>query len=185
VFEENTRRRVFDFLRGPGWQFGWKSNPETDKFSFWHKHFAGNLHSDHTALGGDEKPYECADELRCNAPLLYELWCSLAASHLKDHLLVRCYANGQPYGSEGTAHTDSMSATSFTSVYYPYDRWRADWAGETVFFDKDLTDILTSVYPKPNRLVTFPGTVPHAARGVSRTCPAMRITLMFKTELQR
>ncbi|MDB5411241.1 MAG: hypothetical protein JWL84_6153 [Rhodospirillales bacterium] len=27
------------------------------------------------------------------------------------------------------------------------------------------------------------GTIPHAARGVARTCPAMRMTLMFKTEV--
>jgi SM-20-related protein len=27
----------------------------------------------------------------------------------------------------------------------------------------------------------FKGNIPHLARGVSRTCPVLRITLMFKT----
>jgi SM-20-related protein len=31
--------------------------------------------------------------------------------------------------------------------------------------------------------VVFPGLIPHVARGVSRTCPMLRITLMFKTRL--
>ena len=55
--------------------------------------------------------------------------------------------------------------------------------GETVFFNREKTDIIACVYPKPNRLVIFRGNFPHVARGVSRTCPALRIALMFKTEL--
>jgi SM-20-related protein len=56
--------------------------------------------------------------------------------------------------------------------------------GETVFFNQEETDIIASIYPKPNRLVMFQGTIPHTARGVSRICPVLRITLMFKTELR-
>jgi SM-20-related protein len=50
-----------------------------------------------------------------------------------------------------------------------------------VFFTQDGSDILASIYPKPNRLIVFPGAIPHVARGISRTCPKLRITLMFKT----
>ena len=51
-------------------------------------------------------------------------------------------------------------------------------------FNQEETDILASIYPKPNRLLIFSGIVPHVARGVSRICPVLRITLMFKTELR-
>jgi SM-20-related protein len=44
-----------------------------------------------------------------------------------------------------------------------------------------MTDIVSAVYPKPNRFVVFSGNIPHVARGVSRTCPKLRITLMYKT----
>ena len=103
---------------------------------------------------------------------------------MKGHTLMRCYANGQPYGSDGSLHTDSASPRSFTSVYYPHGRWSPNWGGETLFFNQEETDIVASIYPKPNRLVIFSGTVPHVARGVSRICPVLRITLMFKTELR-
>ena len=98
--------------------------------------------------------------------------------------LIRCYANGTTYGSDGTIHIDSKSDRGFTSVYYSHPAWYPRWAGETVIFNDDKSDIVASVYPKPNRLVVFAGNAPHVARGVSRTCPVLRVTLMFKTLAQ-
>ena len=55
-------------------------------------------------------------------------------------------------------------------------------AGETVFFNPNRDEILAaSVYPKPNRLAIFPGTIPHVARPMSSRANDLRITLMFKT----
>jgi SM-20-related protein len=101
---------------------------------------------------------------------------------MQGHRLVRCYANGQTYGSDGNLHTDTTLANSYTSVYYPHEAWFPDWGGETVFFNAAKDDIIACVYPKPNRIVIFDGTVPHVARGVSRVCPVLRVTLMFKTD---
>jgi SM-20-related protein len=53
-----------------------------------------------------------------------------------------------------------------------------------VFFNREQTDIVASIYPRPGRLVVFRGMTAHVVRGVSRTCSALRITLMFKTELR-
>jgi SM-20-related protein len=181
VLEPETQQKVGQFLNRPGWQFGWKSNKNTDSFSFWHKHFAGNIHPDHAGIAGQQ--YQCADELARTAPLLHELWCRLKHDMLPSHQLVRCYANGAPYGSEGSLHTDSVAARTFTTIYYPHEKWDPDWGGETVFFNRQKTDILVSIYPKPNRLLVFPGTIPHVARGVARICPVLRVTLMFKTEM--
>jgi hypothetical protein len=41
VLDETERKRVFDFLNGAGWKFGGKSNSARDRYSFWHRHFAG------------------------------------------------------------------------------------------------------------------------------------------------
>jgi SM-20-related protein len=182
VFPEATQREVHGFLKGGGWVFGWKSNQKADPFAFWHRHFAGNIHPDHLAREGKGQQYDCAAELGERVPLLHRLWLDLARGALAGHRLVRCYANGHPFGSEGSVHTDSVSPLSFTSVYYPHDAWHPNWGGETVFFTGDKSDIVAAVYPRPNRLLVFPGTIPHAARGVTRVCPEMRITLMFKTE---
>jgi SM-20-related protein len=183
VLRDDQRKAIDDFLRGPGWRFGWKSKRSADQFSFWHKHFAGPRSSDRVSEPGRDEPVSCADELAQNAPAIYTLWNALEKTGLKGHILVRCYANGQSYGSDGTLHTDSSSPRSFTTLYYPHETWSPNWGGETVFFNPEETDMIASVYPKPNRLIVFPGALPHVARGVSRICPVLRITLMFKTEL--
>jgi len=182
VLEPASHAAVYEFLRGPGWLFGWKSNPQQDTFSFWHKHFAGAIDSDYVRKKGCRRPLDCAPELKRNAPLLHAFWRRLGTSVFKEQILVRCYANAHAYGGDGTIHKDSPSPTSHTAIYYPHKKWMPDWAGETVFFNKAGTDIEAAIYPKPNRLVIFPGTTPHVARGVARSCPVLRMTLMFKTE---
>jgi SM-20-related protein len=172
------QQQIYEFLNQPGWRFGWKSHLKKDVYSFWHKHFAGTRNPDR------QREEDCAGELQTAAPLIYKFWASLQRTCLNDHKLVRCYANGFSFGCDGTVHTDSSSPDSFTSIYYPNPKWNPDWGGETIFFNGDQTDILAAVYPKPNRMITFPGTMPHAARGVSRCCPDLRITLMFKTECE-
>lgn len=179
---EEDRAKIYEFLQQPTWGFGWKSDPMADRFSFWHKHFAGLATPDHYETRDELKPYDCADELAKSAPLLFGLWQALSATVLKGHRLVRSYANGHTYGSDGSVHTDSVAPNSYTVIYYPHERWSPNWGGETVFFNQEKTDIISSVYPRPNRMVAFPGTIPHVARGVSRICPLMRITLMYKTE---
>ncbi len=185
VLPEPMRKEVYDFLMDPGWMHGWKSRAATDVYSFWHKHFAGALKPDTR-----EKPYDCAAELNdewCGP--LGRFWQLLSSptvyggGPLIRHTLVRCYANGLQYGSDGTLHTDAVAKNSYTTVYYPHSHWDPNWGGETVFFNDAKTDIIGCVYPKPNRMVTFPGTMQHVARGVSRTYPGLRITLMFKTQL--
>jgi SM-20-related protein len=184
LLDDEQRKRIYAFLCRPTWQFGWKSVPGQEHYSFWHKHFAGHKVPDHALSGDQEQPYDCAEELRENAPIIYRFWQALDTTALNGHTLLRCYANGQPYGSEGAIHTDSISELSYTSIYYPHEKWHPNWGGETVFFNKEQTDIVASIYPRPNRFVVFAGTTPHVARGVSRICPALRITLMFKTELR-
>jgi SM-20-related protein len=177
----SIQKEVLAFVQKGGWHFGWKSVPNRDLFSIWHKHYAGARGPD--TLG--TKQYDCAEELAKNAPLLHRFWQHLYQGVLKGHMLERCYANAHAYGAEGTAHTDSVNPDCFTAIYYPNERWSPNWGGETVLFNKEENDIIGCIYPKPNRLFIFPGTMSHVARGVSRTCPLLRISLMFKTQWLR
>jgi SM-20-related protein len=86
-----------------------------------------------------------------------------------------------PAGAEGGLHMDSNVDTHLTSIYYPHPRWHPSLGGETLFFNKDGTDVIGAVYPKPNRLAVFPGTIPHVARPMSAKAKDLRITLMFKS----
>ena len=170
------QKALCTWLNEPGWTYGGYSHSQSNPPKYLYKHFSGvRRDGDSIDIGQVEQ------DLRKNAPLVYLMWTELKARALQGHQLIRCYANGYPSGTEGGIHQDSKSPGDFTTIFYPHLEWHPDWAGETVFFDEAASDIVACVYPKPNRLVLFPGTVPHAARGVSRACPLLRVTLMFKT----
>ena len=183
VFDHETHLEVFSYLTLPTWAFGWKSNAKSDQYCFWHKHFAGNTRPDHLDPEGIGKQFPCDKDLQKSAPLIFDLWRRLSAGPLCGNALMRCYANGFTYGSDGTLHRDSTTDRSVTAVYFSNIDWSPNWGGETVLFNDTKTDIVASIYPRPNRLLVFSGSIPHVARGVSRSCPVMRITLMFKMEL--
>lgn len=174
VLPDAQRAAVETFLRQGGWRFGWKSREDSDNFAFWHRHFAGTRRS-------DDEPYDCEPELE-KFPVIQHFWGELSAEALAGYRLIRCYANGMTYGSDGSAHLDSKKPGTYTCIYYPHGAWHHDWGGETLFFNRARDDIIACVYPKPNRMVWFDGTIPHVARGVSRLCPALRVTLMFKID---
>lgn len=176
VVPEVRRLEVAQFLSQVGWRAGWMSNSKTDKFTFFHAHFGGSLLPDHDG----------APQVDCLAQLptpLRPLW-EIINNLVPEQTLLRCYANAYPYGSEGTVHTDSVDPLSRTWIYYPHAEWHANWAGETMFYSVDSKYLMAAVEPKPGRLICFEGRIPHVGRGVTRSCPAMRVTLMFKTSVK-
>jgi hypothetical protein len=117
------------------------------------------------------------------APLM-RAWEFLRDSQLANDVLIRCYLNGYTYGTDSYFHLDSQRPDEHTTVIYVNDYWDPDWAGETVFLDA-RDEIVKSVLPKVNRAIIFPANMKHAARGVSRQCPVLRKTLIFKTRKKR
>ena len=90
-----------------------------------------------------------------------------------DYKLDRAYLNGQWNGREGTLHQDGCK---FTALIYmsPYEY---GWGGFTEIMTEPEP---TLVYPIPNRLMIFPGNIPHKAYSFAyQTCP-LRVTLAFK-----
>ena len=167
---------LYGWLKGPGWSYGAFSDSGPNPSRYWYKHFAG-VARDGEPL--DPPTFEAA--LAKVAPMVGAVWSALKAGPLSGHQLTRCYANGYPAGAEGGVHYDASVPGHYTAIYYPHLEWRAGWAGETVFFNAAQDEIVASAYPRPNRLVVFPGTMPHVARPITRDCPQLRITLMFKT----
>jgi 2OG-Fe(II) oxygenase superfamily len=155
------------------WTYGWQSDHARLTFSHWNHEFLNtprvNQQNEEQVLLGNEKLKPISD-----------LWLKLKSNYLKGHSLVRCYANAHTFGVEGYIHSDSKKPGNYTTIVYLNPVWDPDWAGETVFIT-DSGDIAYAVLPKPGRITIFDGRIQHAARGVSRSCPAMRATLMFKT----
>jgi len=93
-----------------------------------------------------------------------------------NYKLSRVYFNGQWNGREGTLHKDGCN---FTALLYvsPYEY---GWGGFTEIMTEPEP---TLVYPIPNRLMIFPGNIPHKAYSLAyQKCP-LRITLAFKIQI--
>jgi Rps23 Pro-64 3,4-dihydroxylase Tpa1-like proline 4-hydroxylase len=69
-------------------------------------------------------------------------------------------------------------------LYYANKHWSHHWAGETMFFNDDLSEVeYASVY-KAGRLIIFDGEIPHSVRPQSAVAPNYRFTVssFFKKE---
>jgi 2OG-Fe(II) oxygenase superfamily len=159
------------------WQFGWPQGLN-DPFSHWNIDFLGAPLKSQLNVEADlfAKP-----ELQAVA----DVWRELKAGPMRGHYLLRCYANAHTYGVEGYPHTDIVDATqvdNYTAVVYLNPVWKKEWAGELVLFNSS-GDTLCAVLPRPGRAALIPGDIVHAARGVSRQCPAVRVCIAFKSRL--
>lgn len=177
VLGEERRAEILAFLDRPGWQHGAYSSPDIAMPRYFYKHFAGYAKS----AQEDRDAAAIAAELDETAPILAALWRDLLRKPLRNQLLSRCYANAMPAGVGGGVHLDSDCRDHLTAIYYPQPGWQADHGGETLFFNRSASEVIKAVVPKPDRLVIFPGTIPHVARPFYGPGHQQRITLMFKT----
>jgi SM-20-related protein len=177
LLQAEEQAAIWAFLNQPGWAYGGYSaeGPEADRYFY--KHFAGYVQDGREARTATA----IEEELARNAPLLARMWLGLKGGPLQGQGLARCYANGMPGGVEGGLHLDSNIDTHLTSIYYAHPTWHPNFGGETLLFNPDGDEVIAAIYPKPNRLAVFSGTIPHVARPMSRRRPELRITLMFKT----
>lgn len=160
------------------WRYGWKASSEQTSYGFWHSHFGGD---------DDLESSSCEHDL-LGRPLVkpvLDLWRMLEAGPLQGQVLVRAYANGHTFGGDGHLHRDHKDPGHFTTIYYAHPAWEPNWAGETVFFNRAQDDIIRAVFPKPGRMVHFPGHIMHAARSPGRECSALRTVVVLKSRLKR
>ncbi len=62
-------------------------------------------------------------------------------------------------------------------LYYVNKHWKHDWAGETMFFNDDLSEVAYASIYKPGRIIVFDGEIPHSVRPQSSIAPNYRFTL--------
>ena len=162
--------------RQPIWQYGWRSNIRRERFCYWHCHIAG---------GDGDSRENCEEEFAANKRFsaAYAVFKLLQQGPLRGHEPLRVYMNAHTYGVEGYVHQDNKDTENyFSTIFYAHPVWHQNWSGETVFYNRDETDILASVFPKPGRAATFHGAIPHSARAPSRDCSELRAVLVFKTQ---
>jgi 2OG-Fe(II) oxygenase superfamily len=165
------------FAQNVRWNFGWPQGLN-DPFSHWNIDFLG---------ASLKSQANVEDQLFAKPELssVADVWRALKAGPMRGHYLLRCYANAHTFGVEGYPHTDIVDASqvdNYTAVVYLNPVWKKEWAGELVLFNK-AGDTLCGILPKAGRAALIPGDIVHAARGVSRQCPAVRICVAFKSRL--
>ena len=156
------------------WQYGWPQGTN-DPYSHWSMDFLKVKLENQEGMD---------DVLRANPDYkpLADVWEVMQAGPMRGHQLVRCYANAHTYGVEGFLHSDSPRDDNYTSLLYLNPVWKKEWAGELLFFD-GAGEVFFAVSPKPGRVLAFSGNVVHAARAVARACPAIRVSVAFKSRL--
>ena len=112
-----------------------------------------------------------------------ECWEQLKTAFGRPVRLYECMLSANAFGNEGRVHQDitdeARREKHYTALVYLNREWKAEWAGETVFFDAD-NEISGAVLPRPGRVVIAARDAPHAGRSVSRICPTDRRVLVFK-----
>ncbi len=97
-----------------------------------------------------------------------------AAALLKNKRVVRATVNLSVPSDTNFIHTH---LNQLVGVYYVNLHWKPEWAGETLFFNDEMTDIIKASVYKPNRLVVFDGSIPHTIRPQAFSAPHYRLTL--------
>lgn len=62
-------------------------------------------------------------------------------------------------------------------LYYANLEWHQEWAGETIFFDKQNKEAVAVNSFKPGRIIVFDGNAPHSIRPQSIVAPDYRFTI--------
>jgi len=164
-FPDNILIKLDLELQKSGWNYGWRSNP-TMGYGHWNIDFTNCI---------IENGLDVSDKL---PDVLKESWAYAQIKHFPDHRLIRCYANSHTFGVEGYPHRDSLRPNDKTVIVYMNKLWRREWGGETMIYDSD--SIAHAELPKRNKALVFTGNQLHVSRGVTRICPDLRISVMFK-----
>ncbi|MBU3577599.1 DUF6817 domain-containing protein [Polynucleobacter sp. UK-Kesae-W10] len=165
IFPQELASSLASSIASGSWNHGWRSNTSMG-YGHWNQDLANG------------ESWNGLDVSRSLRGPFKEAWDYISSVHLNKYRLIRCYANAHTHGVEGYPHTDSIRKDDLTLVCYLNREWKREWGGETVIFEGD--NISMAQLPKFNRGILFHGADWHCARGVSRICPELRQTLMFK-----
>lgn len=171
VIPDNLLGKAVTYLDKGNWSYGWPSNTDMP-YGHW------NLDITQTTKNN---PTDVSDRL---PDTFSKIWNIINTNFFGGKaVLTRCYANRHTFGTEGYIHTDTTRTQDQTCVVYLNEKWDANWGGETNFYTADHSEIIKSVLPVFGKTAVFPGNIPHCARGLTRICPEVRTTLMFKASI--
>jgi hypothetical protein len=165
LLTDDLLKSIEDEIASSSWKYGWRSNPSLG-YSHWNIDYAKA-----SSLNGLDVSLDLPSSIR-------DAWDYISETKFPNNRLIRCYANSHTFGVEGYPHTDSSRSGEKTIVLYLNKTWKREWGGETIIYDGDT--IVHASLPAYNSALVFDGNRPHVSRGLTRICPELRISLMFK-----
>jgi hypothetical protein len=112
--------------------------------------------------------------------VLYEKTLSLMEQYIGKFEPLRIYGNCKPYGLNSYIHRDDGD---YTAIYYPALEWPEAWEGGTTFYEEQsdgFMDAIRYVTYMPNRMIVFPGHIPHRGMPCDRMCYKQRYLVVMK-----
>lgn len=164
VFELSYRQKLYDFaVKETPYQLGWEDNVDIENKEHIYFHSNVSLHQ-----------YE-------KLKLLETLKKTDVISFIQHKFPYKFVINCSHPSDTNFAH----SHVNTTLLYYANRGWKPEWAGETLFFNEELSEVMyTSMYV-PGRIILFDGGIPHSIRAQSRYAPQYRFTYtIFFDELE-
>lgn len=169
IISKDKLRLCKNWLEGAKWRFGWLSNSNVP-FGHWNADISKTAPNNPTDIA-NKLPKEFKD-----------IWDELNKDIFNGQgKLTRCYANRHTFGTEGYIHTDSDRKEDHTVVIYLNENWHYSWGGETMFYENK--EVIKGVVPIFGRVVIFPGHIEHCVKALTRVCPEVRTTLMYKVTI--
>lgn len=165
LLPDDLAQELQEFVSGAPFRYAGKSRQDT---GFPHWRYA-------IAPGDESNGLDVSSHL---PPVVKRAWDYIQRHSTGSQTLTRCYINAHTYGVEGYPHRDSFRPHDKTMVVYMNPEWNRDWGGETMLYTEEAIE--HAELPRFNHALVFPGNQLHCARGVTRACPELRLTLMFK-----
>tara|TARA_B100001996_G_scaffold147703_1_gene112515 strand:+ start:1529 stop:2284 length:756 start_codon:yes stop_codon:yes gene_type:complete len=91
------------------------------------------------------------------------------------------YANLGLCNDDHGIHVDHPKPNvGYTMLIYPNIEWKANWGGETAFYEEDCEEMIYLNPYKPGRICIFDGSIPHCAKPQALIGAKFRFTIAVK-----
>lgn len=188
IIPKDIQQRLAQTVQSEIWGYNWRTSP-SDRYPVWGRSVVspqrGNRNVQQQLLM-DEHQHDPGD-----------IWNLFSKSFLRGHSLLRSFVIGFHHGCEGYAHGDNtdpedglptagysgLNLTNYRStIVFAFDEWDTAWGGEMLLYNRDMTDIIRAVEPKPFRVLSFPGFLPHKPNGPTRESDQFLPLLSYRSK---
>ena len=163
IFSLDDRHAFYDYFKKSKFSIGWEDTNEIEIQHYKHLH-STYIEEDFNKLGFARKLLSTEFGNRI----------------FSTYNIKNCVVNLSKPGDFYLNHTHGKITVL---LYYANIRWHEEWAGETLFYNDSMQEILFASPYVPGRLILFDGKLPHTIRSQSVIAPHYRFTFtIFLTE---